>query len=176
MDRRSFIGLALAFGGSLSLPVSRCLAAVANATEPAELILPQTDTPGALAAGVPQFIDFMLAEGFADPEREHFLAGLDEVEGISQREFKLPFLELAAQRQVTILQQLEAATGTGTSADNPGFFRVLKELTLIGYYTSEPGATLEARYVPMPGRYEACVPLLPGDRAFADGTPLDTLL
>jgi hypothetical protein len=194
VDRRSFIAFAVAFGGSFSLPVSRCLAAVAGAEELAEhgsvldpehralldalteLILPATDTPGALAAGVPQFIEFMLARGFGAAERERFVTGLDQVDRISRRESGSPFVSLPAERQIAILQDLEEAGKALRTADDPGFFQVLKELTLIGYYTSETGATLEARYVPVPGRYEACVPLQPDDRAFADGTPLDTLL
>jgi len=194
VDRRSFIAFALAFGGSFSLPVSRCLAAVAQAEENPETIfvlsaghkallealtehiIPQTDTPGALAAGVPQFIEFLLAHGFEDAARDQFLAGLDEVENASQAESGTTYLSLPAMRQIAILQNLEASGKAKATAEDPGFFHVLKELTLIGYYTSEPGATLEARYVPMPGRYAGSVPLKPEDRAFADGTALDTLL
>ena len=47
------------------------------------------------------------------------------------------------------------------------FFRTMKELTLLGYYTSEAGATRELRYVQVPGRYEGCVPLTPDARAWA---------
>ena len=194
MDRRSFIAFALAFGSSFSLPVSRCLAAAAKAEidsgNPlvldathrallealAEHIIPQTDTPGALAAGVPQFIEFLLAQGFDAVARDRFLAGLDEVEHAARRESGTPYLSLPMERQIAILQDLEATGKAKGTAEDPGFFHVLKELTLIGYYTSEPGATLEARYVPMPGRYAGSIPLKPEDRAFADGTALDTLL
>jgi len=194
MDRRSFIAFAIACGSSFSLPVSRCLAAAVNAGTDSESafalnpghrallealtehIIPQTDTPGALAAGVPRFIEFLWAQGFEALERDRFLAGLDDIENASRRESGSSFLSLPMERQVAILQKLEASGREHGTAEDPGFFHVLKEMTLIGYYTSEPGATLEARYVPMPGRYDACIPLQPNDRAFADGTALDTLL
>lgn len=49
----------------------------------------------------------------------------------------------------------------------PSFFRMMKELTVIGYYTSEPGATKELRYVQVPGRFDGCVPLTKIGRAWA---------
>lgn len=47
------------------------------------------------------------------------------------------------------------------------FFRTMKELTLLGYYTSQAGATRELRYDPVPGRYDGCVQLGPGSRVSA---------
>ncbi len=47
------------------------------------------------------------------------------------------------------------------------FFRTMKELTLLGYYTSQAGATRELRYIPVPGHYDGCVPLGPSSRAAA---------
>lgn len=193
MDRRNFLALALAFSGSISLPVSRCLAAAATTGdsddfEPlapvqrrllaalAEHIIPQTDTPGAIAAGVPEFIELMLARGFTTADRERFLAGLAALERSSREQSGLAFLSLPVADQVSLLETLEESGKAAATPEDPGFFQVLKELTLIGYYTSEAGATLEARYVPMAGRYDACVPLQPDDRAFADGTPLDSMI
>lgn len=197
MDRRSFVTLAVALGGGFSFPVNRCLAALAAAAdtpdEPAadvyldaprkallsalsEHIIPQTDTPGAIAAGVPDYIEFMLLHGFDNQDRDRFLAGLDNVEQISMRESGSEFLLTSVAAQIGLLEALEAEGRESTAGEDPGFFQVLKELTLIGYYTSEAGATLEARYVPMPGRYDACLPLKPDDRAFSDATPLDSMV
>jgi hypothetical protein len=47
------------------------------------------------------------------------------------------------------------------------FFKLVKELTLLGYFTSEPGATLALDYVPVPGRYDGCIDLKPGQKAWA---------
>ncbi len=54
----------------------------------------------------------------------------------------------------------------GRKAELP-FFRTMKELTLVGYYTSEPGATRELRHAPVPGRYEGCIPFAQVGRTWA---------
>ena len=53
------------------------------------------------------------------------------------------------------------------AAETTPFFRTMKELTLLGYYTSQLGATRELRHSQTPGRFDGCVPLAPGDRAWA---------
>ena len=50
---------------------------------------------------------------------------------------------------------------------SPHYFSLMKQLTLLGFFTSEVGATKALRYVPVPGRYEGCVPYKKGDKAFA---------
>jgi gluconate 2-dehydrogenase gamma chain len=47
------------------------------------------------------------------------------------------------------------------------FFRTMKELTLVGYYTSEPGATKELRHEPVPGRFQGCIPFSQVGRTWA---------
>lgn len=108
----------------------------------ADQILPATDTPGARAVGVHRFIDALLAESYSAAEREQFVAGL---------------VELGQQRAQLDRLDREAAP----------FFRSLKELTLVGYYTSEIGATRELHHVPVPGRYDGCVPLAQVGRTWA---------
>ena len=67
-------------------------------------------------------------------------------------------------------QRQEAAPGTPTTitADAPAhYFRMMKELTLLGYFTSEIGYTQAQRYVESPGRFDPCVPYTPGEKAWA---------
>lgn len=47
------------------------------------------------------------------------------------------------------------------------YFKMMKELTLLGYFTSEIGATKALRYVAVPGHYDGCVPYKKGDKAWA---------
>ncbi len=47
------------------------------------------------------------------------------------------------------------------------YFKMMKELTLLGYFTSEIGATRAQRYIESPGRYDPCVPYAPGEKAWA---------
>src|SRR5947208_10447634 len=137
----------------------------------AEHILPETDTPGARAVGVHRFIDAMLADSFPDEERRHFLAGLSDVDARAQRSCGRAFLRCATPEQRAVLDQLdrEAFAATASPPDRlpVPFFRTMKELTLVGYYTSEVGATRELRHAPVPGRFEGCVPLDQIGRAWA---------
>lgn len=154
----------------------------------AEHIIPATDTPGAKAAQVNRFIDAMLADSFLEADRTRFLDGLDAVDARSQDMHGAPFLESTADQQVAVLEALDAeAYDPEASADiestpyyraddipegapvpdEAPFFRMMKELTLIGYYTSEIGATQELRFNPVMGRYDPCVPFEDIGRAWA---------
>ena len=134
----------------------------------AEHIVPETDTPGARAALVHRFIDAMLADSYLPDERQHFLAGLADVDARAQRSSGRAFLRCATIEQRAVLDQLdrEAFAATLDRGATP-FFRTMKELTLVGYYTSEIGATRELRHAPVPGRFEGCVPLDQIGRAWA---------
>jgi hypothetical protein len=132
----------------------------------AEHILPETDTPGARAVGVDRFIDAMLAEGHPPRERERFLAGLAEVDARARRICGRDFLQCGTREQRTLLEQLDRESSPAEGSAVP-FFRTMKELTLLGYYTSEVGATRELRHAPVPGRFEGCVPLAQIARTWA---------
>ncbi len=125
----------------------------------AEHVLPETDTPGARAVGVHRFIDAMVAESYAAEERQEFLTGLEGVNDRARRVYGRAFLACAASDQLALLGELDRA--------GDPFFRSLKELTLVGYYTSEVGATRELQYTPLPGRYDGCVPLAQIGRTWA---------
>ena len=122
----------------------------------AERIVPETDTPGARAAEVHLFIDKMLADHYPAEERERVLAGLAEVDATARRTCGRPFIRCSADEQLAILSRAdqEAFTDRG----QPHWFRTIKELTVLGYYTSEIGATQELKHVAVPGRFDPCVP------------------
>jgi glucoside 3-dehydrogenase (cytochrome c) hitch-hiker subunit len=132
----------------------------------AEHILPETDTPGARSAGVHRFIDTMLAEYYGDAERAHFVSGLSDVEARARRSGAKSFVDASKDQQLAILTALDReAYSSGVAPHH--FFRTMKELTLLGYYTSEMGATKELQYNPAPGRFEGCVPMSRIGRASA---------
>ena len=125
----------------------------------AELIIPKTDTPGAREAGVPAFIDVMLADWANDEQRQMFMAGLANVDERSRTAFGKNFVGCTAQQQTQILEDLdyELARLRDTKSDtSKNFFSAMKWLTLTGYYTSEVGSTSELHYRVVPGRYEPC--------------------
>jgi gluconate 2-dehydrogenase gamma chain len=127
-----------------------------------ELILPKTDTPGARDAGVPAFIDVMLADWGDADQRQMFTSGLANVDERSRTAYGKEFIGCTPDQQTEILQDLdyELAGLRDAKADtSKNFFQAIKWLTLTGYYTSEIGATSEQHYRVVPGRYEPCYPL-----------------
>jgi hypothetical protein len=128
----------------------------------AELIIPKTDTPGAREAGVPAFIDVMLAEWGDDEQRLMFTTGLANVDERSRAAFGKEFIGCTPAQQAEILQDLDyelARLRDAKSDTSKNFFGAMKWLTLTGYYTSEVGAISELHYRVVPGRYEPCYPL-----------------
>jgi hypothetical protein len=108
-----------------------------------ELIIPETDTPGAKTAKVNEYMDMVLAE--AKPElREKFLQGLSWVDARSQERFGSPFASAPPPQQIELLTSLSTATAPAP-VDAPGveFFQALKGMTITGFYTSEPGLMQE---------------------------------
>ncbi len=108
-----------------------------------ERIIPETDTPGALAAGVDQFIDSTLAD--APPaDREAFLGGLAWIDARSKALFGADIVEASAAQHTTLLTTLSAANNPDREADiGREFFRALKAMTITGYYSSEIGLRQE---------------------------------
>jgi gluconate 2-dehydrogenase gamma chain len=134
----------------------------------AEHILPETDTPGARAVGVHRFIDAMLAESYPPEQRRRFLAGLGDLDAHARQISGHAFLQCRPEEQRALLDQLDRETYAAVSGvARDTVFRTLKELTLLGYYTSEVGATRELHHAPVPGRFQGCVPLAEIGRTWA---------
>ncbi|GIV58224.1 MAG: hypothetical protein KatS3mg042_1137 [Rhodothermaceae bacterium] len=133
-----------------------------------EMIIPETDTPGAKAARVNEFVDLILTDWAPAEDRDRFLAGLADVEARSQAAYQVAFLEATPEQQVALLTQLEdEALAAPAPPDAQPFFLMLKQLTLLGYYTSEIGATQELQWLAAPGRYDGCAPLEEVGRTWA---------
>lgn len=120
----------------------------------AERIIPATDTPGATAARVNEFIDVLLADWFTAEERDAFLAGLADVDARARTAFGKDFAAGTPAEQDLVVAALDAEGG-----DARRFFARFKALTLYGYYNSEVGMTRELRYEIIPNRYRPCAPL-----------------
>lgn len=127
--------------------------------EVADVIIPTTTTPGAKAAGAQKFIVRVMRDCYPKSEQEAFYAGLARLDAESTAKFGKGFLTLDAAQKNEMLRQ--------TMTSNKPFFLRLKELTTTGYFTSEIGATKALAYLPVPGRFDACVPLKPGQKTWA---------
>jgi hypothetical protein len=126
----------------------------------AELIIPETDTPGARAAGVSGFIDLIVAEWYTAEERTRFLEGIADIDRRSQVAIGRLFVEAPQSYQEQILSELESELLTFRQAGGKPeehFFHQIKYLTLYGYYTSRVGVEHELHWTPIPDRYDPCV-------------------
>ena len=130
----------------------------------ADLIIPETDTPGAVSAGVPGFIDRMLAEWASTETQRQFVAGFDDIERRAVDAGMQSFIGASAERQFELLVQLDREAFADASTD--AFFRRMKKLVLFSYFSSEPGATQALRYDRVPGRYDPCMSLEEDGRAW----------
>lgn len=132
----------------------------------AEAIIPKTDTPGALGVGAHHTIDHLLAVTGRAPAQQGYKAGLARFEATVQSATGKRFTALPAARQTALLHAIDQGTAPFTEADKQ-FFRTLKQYTLFAYYTSEPGATRELVYLPVPGGYKGDVKVTKATRAWA---------
>jgi gluconate 2-dehydrogenase gamma chain len=132
----------------------------------AEIMIPRTDTPGAIDAGVPGFIDRSLADVYAEEDQKRYLTGLTAFDVAAQTEHGKKFVALEAPQQVALVQKFHDAAvleeRRAESADEKWqrpFVLMTKELTLLGFFTSKAGATQILQYQAVPGSYHACIPL-----------------
>jgi len=138
----------------------------------ADTILPETQTPGAKAAGVGPFIAMMVADTYYDDEQRIFLDGLQSLQADCLEMHGAGFDDVTPGQRLLLLEKLDVAqheTMQSRVDDAPvHYFRMLKELTLLGYFTSEIGYAQALRYVESPGRFDPCVPYAPGEKSWAD--------
>jgi hypothetical protein len=132
----------------------------------ADLVIPRTDTPGALAVGAHHTIDHMLKVCTLAPEQDAFRAGLARIDQVAQTTGGKHFVKLPKARQVALLLLLDAGAAPFTAQDQ-SFFRQLKAYVAFAYYTSEAGATRELAYLPVPGGYTGDIEVTPSTRTWA---------
>lgn len=105
-------------------------------TQIAEMIIPETDTPGATSVKVPEFIDLILTEWATEQEKAAFLAGLDDIDVQAVAMGSPRFLDLAEAKRGEFLTGLDAKRPAKAGAAHA--FERIKALTVYGYFTSEP--------------------------------------
>jgi hypothetical protein len=131
-----------------------------------ETIIPATDTPGAKEALVYVFVDLYVKDCYPKEQQEVFLKGLDSLDETSRGKFGRPFLELSKDARLGFLSAMEKESWDREPLQR-SFVKMLKNLTLLGFYSSKPGATQAAEYEPSPGPFEGCIDMKPGQKAHA---------
>lgn len=180
IDRRhALAGITAMFGSALFAPIARAAGAVeqtrgavpvisdgppsvavftptqrATMVALSERVIPTTDTPGAIAAKVPEFIEKMLADWSLPADRVPIIAGLNAIEARSQSVNKVPAAKATAAQQDTLLTEAME----GVLPEGRAFFEPFRQLVVTGYYTSEIGITQEREYLPVPGEYNGVFP------------------
>ena len=132
-----------------------------------ELIIPQTNTPGAKAARVNEFIDLILTDWYDEEEKATFMTGLADIDSRARELHGKDFVNCGEKQQVEMLQALddqvaaraENARRKRNLPPEKNFFFMMKQLTLIGYYTSQVGFEQELHEEIIPARHAGCVPL-----------------
>ncbi|GEA07495.1 twin-arginine translocation pathway signal protein [Alteromonas sp. KUL42] len=186
-----FAGSAFAYKDIAPVPLSDTLFSkddVALLNEMAEVIIPQTDTPGAKAANVGATMAVLITDCYTPLLQKTFMKGLKAIDEVSKAQFDKHFLQLSTQQRETLFNQLDVeakaanlANGVyqgvetgkpsqwepGTDEPTPHYFTLLKQLTLYCFFTSKVGATKVLRYVAIPGRYDGAYPYKKGDKAWA---------
>jgi gluconate 2-dehydrogenase gamma chain len=143
----------------------------------AEQVIPATDTPGAIDAGVPRFIELMVSDWFNASERELFMRGLEDVQQRAGGDFAA--LDRAEQlRELEQMEQASADSGWYSLGnvmriwdDGAPFICQFKELTVLGFMLSEVGGTQFLRENPM-GSFNGSLPLASGDPAYVAQVPI----
>ena len=193
IDRRDLIQrAAMALGGAISSSavigvMGGCVASAAPAPQHtkfftpseaktvaaiAEHIIPRTETPGAIDVGVPAFIDRMMADYYQDHERSAVRAGLVMIDADARLAKAKTFIALSSDHQVEMLKRYDREAyeqihgGISPGADRH-VFGTLKELTTLGYFSSEVGASKVLKYAAVPGPYHGDIPYAQVGRAWA---------
>lgn len=139
--------------------------------EVSDTILPATATPGAKAAGVGNFMATMVKDCYKPEDQQTFTKGMSQLDEASQKKNGKKFMESSPQQRTAVLIDLDneqKAYQKNKKKEDPNhYFRMMKELTLLGYFTSKVGATQALRYLPVPGKFDGNVPYKKGEKAWA---------
>ena len=137
----------------------------------ADTILPPTSSPGAKEAGVGAFIPVMVRDCYTTEDQKIVLEGLQALAKRSKDEYGKDFSQMSLEERTTLLNTIDKESKAHQSSrkdeDPNHWFHMIKQTTVLGYFTSELGATKALRYVQIPGKYDGDYPYQKGDRAWA---------
>jgi len=135
-----------------------------------EIIIPKTSTPGAIEVGVPSFIDQMLKNAYGKQDQDEFLQGLADLDRDANEAYGNNFTSCSTTEQETLFKKYHDAAfavplakpalgwWNPRPADKKPFILRIKELVLLGFFTSQIGATQVLKYKQVPGPFKGCIP------------------
>lgn len=157
--------------------------------EVGETIIPTTDTPGAKAAAIGDFMSTMVGDCYTKPQQEAFVKGMATLNEACQKKYTKTFMQCDAKQRHDLLVSLEKEAkafnqaldkkekaqreaahkmGKEFEGDPIHYYSMMKQLTLLGFFTSQTGMTKTLRHEPVPGRYDGAFPYAKGEKAWAE--------
>jgi hypothetical protein len=127
----------------------------------ADTLLPATSTPSASDAHVPYFIELVVKDCMSYNDQQLIKKGLQQFNDQQAGKFS----SLAAVEKLKVIKETD--TDAFKDKADKRWFRLLKKLAVVGYFTSQEGMTKALNYVKVPGDYKACIPVKKGEKAMA---------
>ena len=161
---------------------------IATLDEVGDTIIPVTDTPGAKATKIGEFMNVYSTDCYRPEVQKAFTEGLASLDADCKKQFSKTFVDLTPEQRTTVLTGLEAEAKAYNNKKNekekiardaakasmkdflgepPHYYTLMKQLTLLGYFTSEIGMKQALRFLPVPGKYDGAYPYKKGDKAWA---------
>ena len=138
----------------------------------AETIIPRTDTPGAKDAEVGKFMASYASDCYDDNDRQLVKAGIRDINTKSSTMNREFFKYASPEQKQKLLEQIDAEakkhneTESKKQVQGPHYFTLMKQMVLLGFFTSKPGATQVLRYLPVPGKYLGCIDYKEGETSW----------
>lgn len=132
-----------------------------------ETIIPTTDTPGAKATKIGEFMQMMIKDCYDADQQKAFIDGLNALSTDFKAEKGVDFMEATSEDRLAFLNGMQEKFKSSGEERQPIVINMLRDLTVLGYFTSEIGATQALRFVEVPGRFDPCIDYKKGDKAWA---------
>ncbi len=136
-----------------------------------ETIIPATDVPGAKAVHIGAFIAMMVRDCYETTEQEVFRKGVSDLAQSYRSKHGHDFVGAPVAERTDFLNALDREQQLNTTmkkdGESPHYLKIMKELTVLGYFSSEIGATQALRFIEVPGSFNGSAPYKKGDRAWA---------
>lgn len=163
--------------------------AISLLDEIGETIIPATNTPGAKAAAVGEFMKVMITDCYTAAEQKIFMDGIQSLQEVCKKMHSKDFMDCTPQQRHDLLVSLEKEAKQFNDKKNeaekeqrevakatrqpfvgapPHYYTMMKQLTLWGFFTSKTGMTETLRHQPVPGKYDGAFPYKKGDKAWAE--------
>ena len=140
--------------------------------EVAETIIPKTTSPGAKEAAVGAFMTVMVNDCYTKDDQKIFHEGIKKLDEACKKTHNTGFMKASPEQRTSLLIALDKEAKESQKAkakEEPNhYFTMMKQLTLLGFFTSKPGATQVLRHIPVPGKYDGNFPYKKGDKAWAE--------